>query len=91
VSSSAARRVGPEVDVCGLDGVKQQLRHSGSLHVDEVGLEESLGGPEPLPAHLHLPAVRELHHREETDCKKYTYSFSYKELDKNQNKPDRSC
>lgn len=53
----------PEVNICSLDGVKQQLGHSYSLHIDEMRLEESLGGPKPLSTHLHLPAVRELHQR----------------------------
>ncbi|KAF3837205.1 hypothetical protein F7725_004669 [Dissostichus mawsoni] len=55
----------PEVDVCSLDGVEQQLGHPRSLHVDEVRLEESFRGPEPLAAHLHLPAIGKLHHTKE--------------------------
>lgn len=53
----------PEVNICSLDGVKQQLSHSYSLHIDKMRLEESFGGPKPLSTHLHLPAVRELQHR----------------------------
>ena len=56
----------PEVDVCGLDGVKQQLGHSGPLHVDQVRLEQSLRGPEAFSTHLHLPPVRQLQHTQET-------------------------
>lgn len=56
----------PEVDVCSLDGVKQQLSDSRSLHVDEMRLEESFRGPEPLSTHHHLPTIGELHQRKET-------------------------
>lgn len=63
------RRLGPEVNVCSLDRVKQQLGHSRSLHIDEMRLEESFRGPKPLSTHPHLPAVGELHHRKEPDKK----------------------
>lgn len=50
----------PGVDVCCIDGVEEELCHPDSLHVDEVGLEQSLRGFEPLPSHLDHPAVGEL-------------------------------
>lgn len=53
--------IGPEVNVCSLDGVKQQLGYSSSLHVDEMRLEKSFRSPESFSAHLHLPAIRKLH------------------------------
>lgn len=55
----------PEVNICCLDGVKQQLSHSYSLHIDKMRLEEGFRGPKPLSTHLHLPAVRELCHGKE--------------------------
>ncbi len=50
----------PGVDICGLDGVEEQLGHTHPLHVDEVRLKQSLGGFEPLASDLDHPAVREL-------------------------------
>lgn len=66
------RRLKPEVNVCSLDGVEQQLGHSCSLHVDEVRLEQGLRGSEPLSTYVHLSAIRELHQTE-----KSLYSLSY--------------
>ena len=54
----------PGVDVGRVDGVEEQLGHSDPLHVDQVGLEESLGGLKALPTHLNHPAVRQLWGRE---------------------------
>lgn len=53
----------PEVNICSLDGVKQQLSHSYSLHIDEMRLEQSFRGPKSLSTHLHQSAVRKLHRR----------------------------
>lgn len=50
----------PGVDVRRLDGVEEQLGHAHSLHVDEVRLEQSLGGFEALAADLNDASVREL-------------------------------
>lgn len=66
--SNAVNR--PEVDICSLDGVEQQLGHSHPLHVDEMRLEKGFRSPEPLPTHLHLSAIRELQNRDEK-VKKY--------------------
>lgn len=61
---TAGRRLRPEVDVCGLDGVEQQLGHTDSLHVDEMRLEEGFGGPETFPAYIHLTPVGKLPQRQ---------------------------
>lgn len=53
----------PEVNICSLDGVEQQLCHSHPLHVDEMRLEKGFRSPEPLPANLHLPAIGELQNK----------------------------
>lgn len=58
-------RLRPEINVCCLDGVKQQLCHSWSLHVDKMGLEECFRSPKPLSTHIHLSPIRELHQRKE--------------------------
>ena len=42
----------PDVDVCGLDGTEDQLRHALALLVDQMRLEQSLARPEPLSTHL---------------------------------------
>ena len=42
----------PDVDVCSLNGTEDQLGHSLALLVDQMRLEESLAGPEPLSTHL---------------------------------------
>lgn len=48
---------GAHVDVGGLDGLEQELGDAGLLAVDEVGLEEALGGLEPLAPHADDAAV----------------------------------
>ena len=50
----------PGVYVGGLDGVEEQLGHSDTLHVDEVGLEQSLGGLKALSAHLDHTTIWQL-------------------------------
>lgn len=50
----------PGVDVGRLDGVKEELGHTDPLHVDQVGLEQSLWGLKALPTHLNDPAIRQL-------------------------------
>lgn len=50
----------PGVDIGRLDGVEEQLSHPNTLHVDEVGLEQSLRGLEPLPSHLDHAAIWQL-------------------------------
>lgn len=50
----------PGVYVGCLDGVEEQLGHSDTLHVDEVGLEQSLRGLKPLSTHLDHTAIWQL-------------------------------
>lgn len=50
-------QLGPHVNVPGLDGGEDQLRHALPLLVDEVWLEQGLTGLEPLPHDLDDPAV----------------------------------
>ncbi len=50
----------PGVDVRCMNGVEEKLSHADPFHVNEVGLEQSFWGLEPLPSHLNNPAVREL-------------------------------
>lgn len=50
----------PGVDISRLDGVKEKLSHPNTLHVDEVGLEQSLRGLKPLPSHLDHTAIWQL-------------------------------
>lgn len=53
----------PGVYVGRLDGVEEELGHSDALHVDEVGLEQSLGGLEPLAPHFDQTAIWQLETR----------------------------
>lgn len=53
-------RVSPGVDISGLDGVEEKLSNSDALHVDEVGLEQSLGGLKALSPHLDHTAIWQL-------------------------------
>lgn len=53
----------PQVNICSLDCVKQQLCHSYSFHIDEMRLKESFRGPKPLSTNRYLPTIRELQHR----------------------------
>lgn len=50
----------PGVYVSCLDGVEEEFSHSNPLHVDEVGLEQSLGGLKALSAHLDHTTVWQL-------------------------------
>lgn len=50
----------PGVNVSCLDGVEEEFSHSDPLHVDEVRLEQSLGGLEPLSSHLDHTAIWQL-------------------------------
>lgn len=50
----------PGVDISRLDGVKEKLSYPDTLHVNEVGLEQSLRGLEPLPSHLDHTAIWQL-------------------------------
>lgn len=50
----------PGVYVSCLDGVEEKFSHSDPLHVDEVRLEQSLGGLEPLSSHLDHTAIWQL-------------------------------
>lgn len=50
----------PSVYVSCLDGVKEELGHSDTLHVDEVGLEQSLRGLKPLSSHLDHTTIWQL-------------------------------
>lgn len=50
----------PGVDISRLDGVEEKLSHPNTLHVDEVGLEQSLRGLKPLPSHLDHTAIWQL-------------------------------
>lgn len=59
------QRLRPEIYGCCLDGVKQQLCHSWSFHVDKMGLEQGFRSPKPLTSHVHLSAIGELHQRKE--------------------------
>lgn len=54
----------PEVDICSLDGVEQELGNPHPLHVDEMRLEKGLRSPKPFPTHLHLSPIRELQKRD---------------------------
>lgn len=66
----------PGVDVCGLDGVEEQLGHTHPLHVDEVRLKQSLGGFEPFTSHLDHPAVWKLRtHDNISTFRKVTTSY----------------
>lgn len=50
----------PGVYVGCLDGVEEELSHSDTLHVDEVGLEQSLRGLKPLSSHLDHTTIWQL-------------------------------
>lgn len=50
----------PGVDVGRLDGVEEQLGHSHTFHVDEVRLEQSLGGLKALSSHLDHTTIWQL-------------------------------
>lgn len=50
----------PGVYIGCLDGVEEELGHSDTLHVDEVGLEQSLGGLKPLSSHLDHTTIWQL-------------------------------
>lgn len=50
----------PGVDISCLDGVEEKLSHPNTLHVDEVGLEQSLRGLKALPSHLDHTAIWQL-------------------------------
>lgn len=50
----------PGVYIGGLDGVGEELGHSDALHVDEVGLEQSLRGLKPLSSHLDHTTIWQL-------------------------------
>lgn len=52
--------VSPGVYVSGLNGVEEEFGHSDALHVDEVGLEQSLGGLKALSSHLDHTAIWQL-------------------------------
>ena len=46
--------VRPDVNVGLLDGVEDELRHAGALPSQQVGLEQSLAGSEPLVINLRV-------------------------------------
>ena len=50
----------PGVYVGCLDGIEEEFSHSDALHVDEVGLEQSLRGLKTLSAHLDHTTVWQL-------------------------------
>ena len=50
----------PGVYISCLDGVEEEFSHSDTLHVDEVGLEQSLRGLKPLSSHLDHTAIWQL-------------------------------
>lgn len=50
----------PGVYIGSLDGVKEQLRHSCPLDVDEVRLEEDFWCLKALPTELHNPTIGKL-------------------------------
>lgn len=50
----------PGVYISRLDGVEEELGHSDALHVDEVGLEQSLRGLKPLSSHLDHTTIWQL-------------------------------
>ncbi|CAN8009736.1 unnamed protein product [Ixodes pacificus] len=52
--------LGAHVHVGALDRLEEQLCHAQALHVDQVRLEQGLGGLEPLPAQLDRAPVRQL-------------------------------
>lgn len=53
-------RLRPEINVCSLDGVEEQLSHASSFHVDKVRLEKSFWSPKSLSTYIYLPAIGEL-------------------------------
>lgn len=50
----------PGIYVGRLDSVEEELSHSDTLHIDEVGLEQSLGGLKPLPSYLDHTTIWQL-------------------------------
>lgn len=59
-ASARFRFASPGVDIGRLDGVEEELSHSDTLHVDEVGLEQSLRGLESLSSHLDHTTIWQL-------------------------------
>lgn len=55
--------VSPGVNISCLDGVKEELSHSDTFNVDEVGLEQSLWGLKPLSSHLDHTTIWQLEAR----------------------------
>ncbi len=47
----------PHIHLGSLDGTEDELCNTLTLHIDEVGLEESLGGLKPLPTNLDDPTI----------------------------------
>lgn len=50
----------PGIYVGRLDSVEEELGHSDTLHIDEVGLEQGLRGLKPLSSHLDHTTIWQL-------------------------------